>query len=421
MAKFTKLSIGDIVASSGGRVWRKLNAERKKVHYELEGTWILNTELVDVDYPYPDAYGFTLADISSVKVNYDAPDKVENATYKRFYMSQPDANGPKSYKRLAFYNYLDGESVTFYTNFGFASIISGRCEIYTSSRLPSSETATVMVDLDKLSEAHRTVTIQNIQDEKKGQGYQNILAWFNANATKQEVVEPEEPIGSYTVTNSCGTYASQFTIKVNDTTLENGVSAKVMPGDIVTVSSISSPSSEIFINGLGTQEDITTLTYSEDITFTTKKINYATTANFTINFQTTKPDYTVSGTWLMNETLTLPTAFEGKIIRAIFVASPDATSTDDDSWDYWNGESAELGFVFFSNSRPMHYPGLGYLWDEDEGSFYAGDVYVSPTATGTTQYKGWRHTGYRKITFLGDQTLSATGYNWFTENATKIA
>ena len=42
----------------------------------------------------------------------------------------------------------------------------------------------VMVDLDKLSEAQRTVTIQNLQEEKKEMGYQNILAWFNANAKK---------------------------------------------------------------------------------------------------------------------------------------------------------------------------------------------------------------------------------------------
>lgn len=225
---------------------------------------------------------------------------------------------------------------------------------------------------------------------------------------------------SYTVTNACSSYASHFTIKVNDTTLATGASAKVVPGDVVTVTSISSPSADLYINGLGIHEDITTLTYSEDITFTTVKENRAMTANFTINFQTIKPDYTVSGVWLMNETLTLPTAFEGKVIRAIFVASPDATDSDDEYWDGWNGRSAELGFAFFSSSRPMHYPGLGYIWNEDDSYVYLGDVYVDSSATGPVQYKGWgQHEGYRKIAFLGDQTLSATGYNWFIANATK--
>ena len=225
---------------------------------------------------------------------------------------------------------------------------------------------------------------------------------------------------SYTVTNACSSYASHFTIKVNDTTLATGASAKVVPGDIVTVTSISSPSADLYINGLGIHEDITTLTYSEDITFTTvKDTGYAMMANFTINFQTIKPDYTVSGVWLMNETLTLPTAFEGKVIRAIFCASPDATDSDDEYWDGWTGLNAELGFGFFSSSRPMHYPGLGYVWNESDSSYSLGDVYVSQTATGTTQYKGWRHAGYRKIAFLGDQTLSATAYNWFIANATK--
>ena len=189
---------------------------------------------------------------------------------------------------------------------------------------------------------------------------------------------------SYTVTNACSSYASHFTIKVNDTTLATGASAKVVPGDIVTVTSISSPSADLYINGLGIHEDITTLTYSEDITFTTvKDTGYAMTANFTINFQTIKPDYTVSGVWLMNETLTLPTTFEGKVIRAIFCASPDATDSDDEYWDAWTGLNAELGFGFFSSSRPMYYPGLGYVWNESDSSYSLGDVYVDPSATGS--------------------------------------
>lgn len=45
MAKFTKLNIGDSVASSGGRVWKKLSAESAVVEDELAGTWVFG------DYP----------------------------------------------------------------------------------------------------------------------------------------------------------------------------------------------------------------------------------------------------------------------------------------------------------------------------------------------------------------------------------
>lgn len=43
MAKFTKLNIGDAVASSGGRVWKKLSAESAVVDDELVGTWTFNS------------------------------------------------------------------------------------------------------------------------------------------------------------------------------------------------------------------------------------------------------------------------------------------------------------------------------------------------------------------------------------------
>lgn len=43
MAKFTKLNIGDSVASSGGRVWKKLSAESVNVA-DLIGTWTLSTK-----------------------------------------------------------------------------------------------------------------------------------------------------------------------------------------------------------------------------------------------------------------------------------------------------------------------------------------------------------------------------------------
>lgn len=41
MAKFTKLNIGDAVASSGGRVWKKLSAESAEDN-SIVGTWVFN-------------------------------------------------------------------------------------------------------------------------------------------------------------------------------------------------------------------------------------------------------------------------------------------------------------------------------------------------------------------------------------------
>lgn len=45
MAKFTKLNIGDSVASSGGRVWKKLSVESAEEE-SIVGTWVFNNEIV---------------------------------------------------------------------------------------------------------------------------------------------------------------------------------------------------------------------------------------------------------------------------------------------------------------------------------------------------------------------------------------
>lgn len=46
MAKFTKLNIGDAVASSGGRVWKKLSAEIPIDYNTIVGTWVFNNTIV---------------------------------------------------------------------------------------------------------------------------------------------------------------------------------------------------------------------------------------------------------------------------------------------------------------------------------------------------------------------------------------
>lgn len=42
MSKFTKLNIGDAVASSGGRVWKKLSVEPPIDYNTIVGTWVIN-------------------------------------------------------------------------------------------------------------------------------------------------------------------------------------------------------------------------------------------------------------------------------------------------------------------------------------------------------------------------------------------
>ena len=45
---FTKLNIGDSVASSGGRVWKKLSAESAEATDELQGTWVFAAGVVTI-------------------------------------------------------------------------------------------------------------------------------------------------------------------------------------------------------------------------------------------------------------------------------------------------------------------------------------------------------------------------------------
>lgn len=53
MAKFTKLNIGDAVASSGGRVWKKLSVESAEEVKDPIGTWLVKeaipTDLADLN------------------------------------------------------------------------------------------------------------------------------------------------------------------------------------------------------------------------------------------------------------------------------------------------------------------------------------------------------------------------------------
>ena len=58
MAKFTKLNIGEAVASSGGRVWKKLSAESEVVEDELAGTWVFN-DVLNFDEAYSVTLDFT--------------------------------------------------------------------------------------------------------------------------------------------------------------------------------------------------------------------------------------------------------------------------------------------------------------------------------------------------------------------------
>lgn len=65
MAKFTKLNIGDTVASGGGRVFKKLSVESAVVEDELQGAWVLNDTITQFSYE------FTAGPIEAKAFSYD--------------------------------------------------------------------------------------------------------------------------------------------------------------------------------------------------------------------------------------------------------------------------------------------------------------------------------------------------------------
>ena len=139
------------------------------------------------------------------------------------------------------------------------------------------------------------------------------------------VIYTIKTIDTYKITNSLGTYASYYTVKVNDTVLAKNASMNITEADTVTITSVSDPKSMLLINNLpisgGSSSNeggsVKDLYYSEDIILTTyKDASYA--HNFvnplTVHFQSRSsvPAYTLSGSYEFIENPEIPTAFMGK-------------------------------------------------------------------------------------------------------------
>jgi hypothetical protein len=132
-------------------------------------------------------------------------------------------------------------------------------------------------------------------------------------------------IDTYKITNSLGTYASYYTVKVNDTVLAKNASMNVTEADTVVITSVDDPKSMLLINNLpikgGSSSNeggsVKDLYYSEDIILTTyKDASYADdfVNPLTVHFQSKSsvPDYTLSGSYEFIENPEIPAAFIGK-------------------------------------------------------------------------------------------------------------
>ena len=113
MAKFTKLNIGDAVASSGGRVWKKLSAESGEVQDELAGTWVLP------DYWYYPIVGYSFdVSFTSNGNNYNTLDCTQSA-----YDSDDNLRPIVYYNSTAVYRNINGNYSDFvWTNQNYRTI-----------------------------------------------------------------------------------------------------------------------------------------------------------------------------------------------------------------------------------------------------------------------------------------------------------
>jgi hypothetical protein len=135
MAKFTKLNIGDTVASGGGRVLKKLSAESAVVEDELAGTWLFNDTLAWEDF-------------GSHNVNFTSNSKTFTSIS---YGTDPD------YMDSAALVYANDSETVYAYNFEYTNEWS--------------------------NEAYKTITITSTLAEVTNGD--ELLTWLKANATKQ--------------------------------------------------------------------------------------------------------------------------------------------------------------------------------------------------------------------------------------------
>lgn len=161
MAKFTKLNLGDVVASGSGRVFKKLSTESAEPTDSIVGTWVFNDTLDMGVYQY-----------------------IRNTIYFDFV-----SNGI-SYTSLEFRN-MAGELMKY-----------GSTTVY---------------DEGWTDQSYRTITINSIPDNV------DFAEWLKANATKQST-EPKEQLpapygvaidGNTLTFGDYSCYATEFDILVD--------------------------------------------------------------------------------------------------------------------------------------------------------------------------------------------------------------
>lgn len=177
MAKFTKLNIGDSVASSGGRVWKKLSAESAE-DVTLEGTWVFNS-LLDYDDVattwYVDGYFYGIDETGAT--HYYPLKRIRLNTGQGVF---------GTWNRLQFYNnskLVGGEKYCYTTNY-LAGDGSNYWESYVILRNDENTGGTELASRNVLDDAvfRNVIITSKLSEVTNGD---TLLTWLNANATKQ--------------------------------------------------------------------------------------------------------------------------------------------------------------------------------------------------------------------------------------------
>lgn len=168
MAKFTKLNIGDSVASGSGRVFKKLSAESEEVQDELSGTWVFNDI---VNSPLSSDIPFSSASIP-----------VGATTRSTVYLYGFSVNfecAGVAYDEIVFNNYgkVDNWNYLFSYYLNDVKMVNAYTFFSASYSEKTQDINTWVVDTRK------TINITStLADVTNGDA---LLTWLKANATKQ--------------------------------------------------------------------------------------------------------------------------------------------------------------------------------------------------------------------------------------------
>ena len=184
MAKFTKLNIGDIVASSGGRVWTRLSTGSAEPQDELAGTWFIKEVLVDSgssgytdvilsgSFNWYDGSAIVVKNLGVCRLVY----KLSSAVTTKF-SNQPTSSDKNNYAETVFptnSSYYARCNLRYYNN---------------SWNYTNKLNISVGNENNSLALQIRTITVDTTMEElisQKGESSaKNILLWFQTNAKKQ--------------------------------------------------------------------------------------------------------------------------------------------------------------------------------------------------------------------------------------------